>query len=95
MRVVPPVDRMVPSSCNSIVSSEELIVVVRFACRYTPIRSRSYVEHIFNSGDFDETYITHETVVLHDIRTEKVRQNVQGRGDDTWRSFVKPYKSLM
>ena len=95
MRVVPPVDRTVPSSCNSIVSSEELIVVLRFACRYTPIESRSYVGHVFNSGDFDETYITHETVVLHDIRTEKVRQDVQGRGDDTWRSFVKPYKSLM
>lgn len=95
MRVVPPVDRTVPSSCNSIVSSEELIVALRFAWRYTPIESRSYVGHVFNSGDFDETYITHETVVLHDIRTEKVRQDVQGRGDDTWRSFVKPYKSLM
>jgi len=83
VRVVPPVDKMVSSSCNSIVSSEELIVILRFACRYTPIKSRSYVGHVFNSGDFDETYITHETVVLHDIRTEKVRKNVQGRSDDT------------
>lgn len=95
MRVVPPVDRMIPSSRNNIVSSEELIDVLRFACRYTPIESRSYVVHIFNLGDFGETYKTHETVMLHDIRTEKVRQNVQGRGDNTWRSFVKLYKSLV